>query len=556
MRFQKIDSNVMLYHGDQELRWIVKVLLRGRGGPNKAKNDEDLPTVDPFYHLNIYLERLPVQQQNQLFDVYKSIHNILTDPFGASNVGDLRRKLPPFFKRIFEICKPEDVSAWVHTTTSIVFPANIRVYETLEESAKQGDQFGLSTRPSEATYIRKDYWGLVVFVVMLRMLVPIWGQFFENTTSGNDGQISNDVKEIYALRLATQTALAKTDGYRRMAEYVGMYLSLDKYKNSVIAGGVAKEDVPFQILAILAVRRMAWVDYSGRDPEFNLVGRVYSFIEQQLDGADRTLNEQIKPKTPEGGAGNDHENRQSVSEIIKIKEAYSAGDLTIVESAARKPALFLARICPDLPPEILASAMQIIEPLKKNPPTEAQFMLLQNVMGAEIRTRNGLWEKDPKLQETWDALFPPRAIDEMNLVESLLMMVVAIATLWYRGHHDVVAMMTASPAREAAVVQPPAPFTPENKEALQKWFPFAQRPASSRRKDQFRNPGFSDKENVAAININLIREGLSQHSWVLNIPNDWIKQLPNHTTGRRYYLKSDIRNKLAELAISIATRSL
>lgn len=559
MRFDLKDANVILSHAGHELAWNVKILQRGKrgakaGGAAARGEDEEEPIViDPFEHLNKYFAQLQPAVQDQLFEVYQSIYNVM-EPHGSDSVAELRKRLPPLIKRIFEICPPEQVSYWVRTEPSIRFPENIRVYETLEESAQKGDQFGLRSRPSQATYLRKDYWGLVVLVVLLRMLVPVWGRFLNNTV----GVIGNDIKEMYALRLATRSALSDTDGYQRLEEYVNVYLSSDKFKNSVIGGGVSKEDVPFQTMAILVVRRLAWVDFTGRDPNFSLVGRVYSFIDQQMDSAERQFNESIKPKIPESGSANDQENRASVSELIKIKEPYTAGDLTIMESAAQKPRLFLARIAPDMPEEILAGALAAVEPLKNNPPQPVQFTILQNVMGAECPQRDGAWEEIPKFKDRWDALFPPRAIDEMNLLEDLSMMAVATALLWYRGHYDIAALMTASVAKERdgfsnASSAPPAPFTKENREVLARYYPYAQRPPGKRRSDDLRN---TNLPNVAEENIEFIRDGLSHNSWVLNIPKDWIAKLPNHQGGRRYSVKSDIRNKLAELAISIATRSL
>lgn len=555
MRFDKKDANVILSHADQQLVWNVKILERGKRGAKaggaaaaaRGEDEEEPIIVDPFEHLNKYYAQLPPATQTQLFEVYNAIYNVM-EPHGSDSVLELRKKLPPLIRRIFEICPPEQVSYWVRTEPSIRFPENIRVYETLEESAQKGDQFGLRNRPSQATYLRKDYWGLVVLVVLLRMLVPVWGRFLNNTI----GVIGNDVKEIYALRLATRSALAETDGYQRLEEYVNLYLAQDKFKNSVIGGGVSKEDVPFQTMAILTVRRLAWVDFSGRDPNFSLVGRVYTFIDQQMDAAERQYNESIKPKIPESGSANDQENRASVQELIKIKEPYTAGDLTIMESAAQKPQLFLNRIAPGIPPELLAGALAAVEPLKNNPPQPIQFTILQNVMGAECRQWDGELEENPKFRDRWDALFPPRAIDEMNLLEDLSMMAVATALLWYRGHHDIAALMTASPAG-AASAPPPAQFTKENREALARLFPYAQRPPGKRRSDDLRN---TNLPNVAEENIEYIRDALSRTSWILNLPKEWIAQLPNHPGGRRYSVKSDIRNKLADLAISIATRSL
>lgn len=569
MRFTKgnlnTDSIVTLTHGAQTLRWPVGILLRGRkvkkpGTSTLTEEEEERLIVDPFEHINQYFAQLPLSQQDRLFSIYQAIYNVM-EPEGAEGITELRMALPQLIKQIFEICTPDSVAYWVKSTPTITFPADIRVYETLEESADRGDHFGLVNRPTQATYIKKDYWGLVVLVMMLRMLVPVWGRFLDNV----EDLVSNNVKEMYALRLATKSALTDTDGYKRLEEYVDMYLSQDKYKNSVIKGGVSKEDVPFRIISILTVRRLAWVDFSGRVPNFSLVGRVYSGIDQEMDSAERMYNDAVKPKVPDSGSSSsDQENRSSVSELIKIKESYTAGDLTVMESAARAADLFITRMAPDMPREILDEALKVTELLSNRPPQPAQFMIAQMVMGAECKQMDCAWETNPKLRDKWDAMFPPRALDEMFLPESLSMMGVALALLWYRGHYDVAAMMTSSILKERSSSsfsvgshQPPAKMSKEHQDQLKTYFPYAQRPAKTPRKDDLNNPKLANIEhNAAYINIEMIREKLQEQKWVLNLPKEWINKLPNHEGGRRYYLKSDIRNKFADLAISIATRSL
>jgi hypothetical protein len=550
------NSNVVIEHAGQELTWDVKILERGNKNANRNKDPlgEENPYVDPFEQLNQYFYQLPVQKQNELFDIYSQIHHIL-QPHGHNDIQDLRKRIPPLVKRIFMICPPDNVANWVHGTPSIVFPANIRVYKTHEESAQRGENFGLRNRPAEATYLEKDYWGLIVLVMLSRMLTPIWGRFLGNI----DSTVNNHYKEIYALRLATKTALVETDGWKRLENYINIYLTPDKFKNSAMEGSVPKEDAQIQTMAILLVRRLAWVDISGRDPNFSLVGRVYSFIEQHLEGADRAYNERVKPKIPDNGvSGNDQENRASVSELIKIREPFAAGDLTLLEASARSPEMFIERMHPEMQPESwLDLGMKAVEPLRRNPPKQFQFTILQNVLGAECRQRDGAWEIDPRFQDRWDAIFPPRGIDEMNLIEDLNMMAVGAALLCYRDFYDIAALMTASPMTDRdgnSTGGSPAPIalTDENKKALDQHWPYAQRPAGKLRND---NPKTIKLVNPASALIDSISNSLVHYQWLLNIPTPWVKMLGDHEGGRRYTVKPNFRNRFAELAISIATRS-
>jgi hypothetical protein len=562
VRFRKVTSvsektsNVVIDHAGQELTWDVKILERGSKNTNRNKDPlgEENPYVDPFEQLNQYFAQLPPQTQNELFDVYSTIHHIL-QPHGHHDIQDLRKRIPPLLKKIFTLSPPDKVAYWVSITPTIIFPTNIRVFETLKESAEKGENFGLRNRPAEATYLRKDYWGLVVLVLLGRMLTPIWGRFLGNI----DSTVNNHYKEIYALRLATKTALVDTDGYKRLDQYINIYLTPDKFKNSAMEGSVPKEDAPIQTMAILLVRRLAWVDISGRDPQFSLVGRVYSFIEQHLEGADRQYNERVKPKIPDNGvAGSDQENRASVSELIKIREPYPAGDLTLPEACARTPEMFIARMHPEMSGgDWLELGLKAVAPLRRQPPQQFQFTIMQNVCGAECRQRDGAWEVDPKFMDRWDAFFPPRAIDEMNLIEDLNMMAVCAALLTYRGFGDIAALMTATPLRDRegnsiAGSPPPMELSDDNKKALAMHYPYQQRPSGKLRND---NPRTIKSINVAGKLIDEITSSLINYQWILNIPQPWIKMLPDHDGSRRYAVKPNFRNRFAELAISIASRS-
>jgi hypothetical protein len=551
-------STIVIEHAGQELVWDVKILERSNKKPQRGKAEEDdgierLP-FDPFFHVNQYLNQLPLQKQNDLFEAYRNIREIL-EPYAHDSIKDLRKRIPPYLQKIFLICPPDDVAKWVHLTPTIVFPNGIRVYDTYEESAEHGEGFGLRNRPADATYIKGDYWGLVVLVMLARLLVPVWGQFLENINE----EVNNQFKEIYALRLASNTALTMTDGYARLEAYIGRYLTPEKFKNSAMEGSVPREDAPFQTLAILIVRRLAWVDFSGSDPSFSLIGRVYSFIEQHLEGADRQFNERVKPKIPESGAGgSDQENRASVSELIKIREPYSAGDLTLPEACARSPEMFLPRMHPEMDETWLQLGLKAVEPLKRHRPQQVQFTILQNVLGAECRQLDGQWEVDPKFRERWDALFPPRAIDEMNLVEDLNMMAVGTALLCYNGFYDIAAIMTGTPAKDRegnplGSSPPPAELTDANLAALAAQFPYTQRKEGKRRTD---NPTSPKLPNVAVRLINNITQDVAKYQWLLNLPPQWLKQLPGHDGSRRYVVKPDFRNRFAELATRIATRAL
>lgn len=571
MRFKKIDSStvqaagtpkvpasVVLTHGDASITWSVKMLeinrgkVRMTGVQDPNSDDEIIQVAEPYEHLNEYLERLSAIQLNELFGIYQVIYRELEDPM--NDVPDLLKKIPEMIGKIFKICTPQSVSSWVRTTPSIRFPSNIRVYGTLQESAERGDQFGLSRRPASATYIEEDYWGLVVLVVLVRMITPILGHFLNKI----DQAIQPTQRDMYTLRLATRSALVETDGYNRLRDYIAVHLNNEKFKNSVIGGGVPKEDMPFNALAQIIIRRLTRVDYSGRVPSLSLVGIVHKVIHNLMNNADRHLNSAVRSKKQTETPGSDQENRISVSERVNVKEEHSVGDIIMLERATQYVHGICKQAIPDIPDATIDQALSMIEIWKRNPPKPVQFTIVQNALGLESLQIDGQWETDPKRREIWDTIYPVRGPDLTNMLASLNVMAVTAAVFWHLGHYDIVAMMTATAAKERDGYSNAANASPSNmskdlREKLQALYPYARRQGGKRRSEDYRS---SVLPNVAYDNIEAIRVDLDAYSWNLNLPKEWISKLPNHNTGRRYPLKSDIRNKFAEFAICVATRKV
>lgn len=549
----KLENNgpiVFIRHGQQELEWNVKILERSKrsrstpGSANvEADQEEVLEQADPFYQLNQYLAYLPPEKQDQLFGIYSEIYQVFEY---SSDFRELMQRISPLLKKMFQICPADGISYWVRTVSTIVIPSDIRVHNTIEESiAADGDQYGIRQRPVESTYLRGDYWSLIVLVLMLRLVMPIWGRFMSATV----GVVGNELKEFYALKLIGRTDLINTDGFKRLEAYVQLHMSEEKIKNSVIAGKVSKEDFPQLMLALVVVRRLAWVDFSGLNQTFSLVAWVYSFIDQNMNSMDRSMNEAIKPKIPENGAPHgDHENRQSVFELVKIKEPIATGRIGIMESVARRPHVVAARIAPDMPPEILETMLEVVPKLQSSSLQQGQIYLLQLVLGVECQDL---------LDNEWGAVFPARGVDELVLLEVLNMIAVGAAFFWHHGYYELAAILTATPATEqfgatSASSAAPAALTKENKEQLAMYWPHSARPSGKKRNEIGR---VAAGPNVAIDNIELIRENLNQNSWILNLPKNWLDKIPNHNGNRRYALRSDIRNRLAEFSIGLVTRS-
>lgn len=524
-------SIATMTYRNEGLDWNVKAFDRNRQKVNNLGYEAEVEVVDPFDQLNAYWASLPEAKQELIFQAYKEAFDVFENSEGLSA---LMTGLSPLIQRLIDLHKYEEVNHWVRMYSTIGIPKDARVYQTLAENVQKGEQFGSQEWPRESTYLIDDYWGLIVLILTLRALYPIWGRFMSTITD----DIDTTLKEFYAFKMLSKTSLMKADNFKKLEAYVRHYVPQEKVKNSAVAGYVSTEDFVSWMFGLVLVRRLSLLKFDGSNPQFSLVSSIWSFINQTMKGYEKTVNETIKPKNPEGGqASKDKSNKASNLELVKIKEKITNGDVVALNFFAGNTALLAEIRCPQVPPELLIDSMAIVARLESTMLQQPQVTLLQ-------------WVIAPVL--------PPRSIDHLEKKEVLSAMAVAFALLWHKKYYDLAALLTASVEDNTNVmkmggVESRTRISKENQERLLELYPHLPEPSSRRTEDKDKSV---KKICTAFKSIELLQAGFSNPSWLLNLPKSWYSMVPNHLGRRRYSVPADIRNKLAEIAIAIATKTL
>lgn len=517
---------------EQELSWCVKAFDRNRQKVNNLGYEEAEEVVDPFDQLNAYWASLPLDAQDQIYLVYQEIYEVFET---SSRLQTLMGNLSPLLQKLYSLHRTANLYYWVKMKSNIRVPTEARVYDTLAENVEKGEQYGSREWPRESTYLKDDYWGLIVLMLALRTLYPIWGRFM--------GQVKDDVgselKEFYALKLLTRTDIVKEPEYIAVEKYVKHFVPIDKIKNATVAGYVPVEDFITWMTGLVVVRRLSLLNFTGKNQQFSLVSSIWSFINMTMKQYEKTVNETIKDKNPEGGARDrDKNNKASGLELIKIKESITSGDIVALNEFAENTIQVAKLKCPAVPPAFVLTCIEIANKMQHSIIDPAQITLLQWVIASVV---------------------PPRSIPRLDKKAVLSLIAVSLATLWHYKHYDLAALLTAqvmesNDEMSMGGIDTRNRIDKENQEKLLKLYPHVPRGSSRTRVDDFAP---ADKNNcVANISINLLEKALSKKAWILTLPKSWISLLPNHRTGRHYSVPPDIKNKLAELTIAIATKEL
>ena len=213
-------SEVFLKHNGEELYWSLKFIDR----TSVAKDQM-------FNEINAYWNSRPVAEQDEIFNVYKEIRNAFDQMHADQTI--LTNILKPLVAKLLDLHPMESIQHWVDFKSNIIIPNDISECYFEEENPS-------CTR--ERTYIRSDYKQLVLLAVILRTMLPIWGEYINQTQK----ETGTTWKEYYAFQLLSQSHLFNgfyTNDYSQPVERLRMYINgiLGTEKNipTVIFGGIS-----------------------------------------------------------------------------------------------------------------------------------------------------------------------------------------------------------------------------------------------------------------------------------------------------------------------------
>jgi hypothetical protein len=463
--------------------------------------------------MNQFWASLPAAKQDQIFTIYKEIE------YGFDTLYSKNELFEYLQVKVADLIHAHDLDAiqtWVALKSDIQIPA-----------AFEGDyEHSIDNNTSrEKTYTRSDYSRLIALSVLLRCMVPVWGEYISNIRQ----ETGTMFKEYNAYQLINKSNIAKCVPMDKLRIYIENIVGDDSFDANNILNGISAEDFGFYLLSLVCIRRLCIGDVRGTNPTANLITFIYKFIIQRIRNSDNNYENVVKEKTFDDRSP-DGENKISTLERYKIKTNVSLGEIVELEYSLRNIIDSAHKLSYNLDANILARSLQTSQQLMEERLFDPQMTILRWVFKPVISPKGLMY------------LPKPMVVQALGALE---------AVLWARGH-EYLAILSTSYAlinEKEMVISPvdskmrvPATLTEE----LDRLYPFS-RTSNSKKA--------GPKEvNLAGKAIDTVTDNLSVFSWRSTADESMLNKVFGNTS-RKMPIKPDIKLDLTKLVIEIGSRT-
>lgn len=472
---------------------------------------------DVFEHINEYWGSLPTEQQKRIFEIYKEIKYGFDNIFTKDALFDF---ITTKVTELIEIHNLDNIQNWISYKSNIMIPSSFETefVESIDNNTSR-----------EKTYTRYDYLRLVSLSVLLRCMVPVWGEYISNTRQETGTQF----KEFYAFQLLSHSNVAHCVPMEKLKIYIDNIVGVGKNDPNItlngILNGISSEDFGYWLLSLVCIRRLCIGDIRGLDPKQHLITFIYKFIIQKIRNNDGNVESIVKEKkSDDKGVG--EENKISTLERYKVKGDISNGEIVELEYSIRDLGNVAQKLSYNVDENILNRSLRTCQELLNQRLLDPQVTLLRWVFKPAISPK-GL-------------MFLPKStiVNALGILE---------AVLWARGHKYLALLASSYPIisdREMVVspIDSKMRVPQELSDALDQLYPYTRTTI---------NRKIGVKEiNLAAKSIDILTDNLSMFTWRPTASDEMLQEVLGNT-NRRLPIKPDIKTDLTKLVIEIGSRN-
>lgn len=505
-----IDKKAYISHRGTHLAFRTEKVIRVR-----------MYELDPMImdHLNRYWVGLPMVEQDKIFDVYVRIHRLLMSDMDTT--AD-RMPLLQAIRELVDLHPIDKLYAWITQPGVLQWP---------DEKEIPRDLGGITqtkyTRDKNFDY--GDYQNLMAFVLQLRPLTPIWGEFLAQ----NDDNVDRHYRDMTALQLVDESALSESPGYKKLETYVNVMVQSRQSKSTAgVMEYISSYDYPTMMFANLIIRRLTGASF------FNAPGDRSAFLVKVISNhvKDRIEKSEGEFSTPTAKRESDGSNRSeelqhSNYEATRIKEQLPAGDRFFLQWYVQSLTRIAFELEPNLDKGLLKDFLGMF-PAGDFVPDENQVLIMR-------------WVFAP--------LISPRATPDLSRINIANCLAVAGAVLWHRGHKVLAAFITANHSRGSinAGISGDTVSRMSNQmyDLLPAIFPYQRRAKSSEKSFKM----------ITDVVKNLVDE-ITRLAWHPTLPPKYLEEIKEFTSGtdkhRTLIIPNNMRPLVVAAIIDLAGRPL
>lgn len=487
---------------------------------------------DVFAEINHYWSELPMEVQDQIFEIYREIYNSFDSLLSSEQLSDTLSRAIVKLKDHHPL---DSFMSWIWRTGRVQIPEGIKEAFVEEDSDRK------LTR--DKTYTRLDYVKLVSWCMFMRCLLPVWGEYIASIRR----EVGVDRKEFVAFQLLINTGLLETEPVQKLKVYIAQISNQKKMDWGRILSGVSSEDLWFWLLALVCIRRLCVGDIRGLDPKSHLVSEVYSFLYNKMFNNTET-DKDIKPKKFSGEGGNTGGDKRdrSILESYRKRTDLSIAELEAMVYAMENVEGIAQRLAPGIDMGDVYASIQTAQRLITERLGDPQLTLMSWVFARVISPYAILYI--PKLSNQYN--------QELRQFEQIPVLINAFgvleAVLWHHGHHYLSMLSSASQQTDdkVLVVSPidsRGQIPSEIQEQILKLYPYNH---SSWRRST--NQVHMD-QNHALQAIDMMVDQLAEGSWRATASEEKLEKTFGEKR-RTLPIRSSIKIDIAKLVVDVGSR--
>ena len=490
--------------------------------------------VNVVSHINDFWSRSPLATQGRIFDIYERCYAVIDtvrEPY------DMLVALRPL---VAELCEMHSVDAIRNWYTW--FGKGIYIPKEMEEHYQVSDRTQVTR---ERTYTRTDYEELVFLVMMLRPIVPIWGEMIERVSA----EVGTSNKEYTAFQILAQSSIMQAPGMEKLLLYVQHNIEAVAKTAAIAVDGLGTEELPQNILASVLVNRVCVGDLTATQPDengviaYNLVVAVFKALMARFNTANNTgaaIEDQVRRKNAPQGKG-DNPDDISTFEAFKIKERFAAGTFLPYCIFTELHDEYADAVTQDRPREdglkLVGGGYAIDHGLYAHFRANAGHMKHYVPETCQVRIANYVVGH----------VTPPEVGGYLSQQQTINMITLAQTWLWQHGHRWLAALIAARPASGDAMMVSSTgtlqKLPTEQKEMLMKLYPM-NRHTRNRQRSRASNPVLMALDEVC--------EQFNSHDWLICLPDEMARVMFPRGHGARVACPAEIRALVALMLKDVA----
>ena len=467
---------------------------------------------DVFEQINAYWAGLPMQRQDEIFEVYKdadAAFDIIDDTKVVYTI------LNNCIRRLLQLHPLDNLEFWLASNPTICVPDSVK--ELPPDPSEN-----MFTK--EKTYTRMDYFPLLTLSMFLRTVLPIWGQYIESIRKNSE----MNRKEFIAMQLLNGTGILECVAMNRLRVYIDAAVNSDDIDYGKILDSFSSEDMGFLFLSLVCVKRLCLGDLRGIDNKTQLVATIFKFMAQ------KTFNQpesdvMLKKENLRDDAGGADSGKHSILETYRKRTELSLGEIAELEYALSDVVGIAQRLEPTLTEEEIQFSIQTAQSLKGTLITDAQTVLAGEMIKDQIT---------------------PHALHYVSQQHIINLLGALEAVLWKWGYHYLALIITAHAIVDVEEVTVGNISSREQIDQslidqLKVYYPYEW--STIRKGDEIIQP------HPVVLSIDHMVDYLTFHAYRATASEDRLQQVFGEIR-RKITVFSDIKNILARLIISIEER--